>query len=207
MAKDPINGKENLEPWPRPAMASPGERTYLDIDIGRIPASVLYANDMRGVDIAVRGTFPSGTVQTGGLVGLNVVVTPLGTLGRRTSAIYSAVVIGLGGDILTGSYTAGEFEVINTNLGNQCTYGVIQLRVSDDSPGCHPASCYMRLRSVGARNLPNFVSFVNESLASAWNSGRIVRLSTTPKAATHVVQCFVNDVPLYLIASTTAPTD
>jgi hypothetical protein len=35
----------------------------------------------------------------------------------------------------------------------------------------------------------------------------MVLKATTPKAATHVIECIVNNVPLYLIATTTAPTD
>jgi len=214
MAKDYINGEENLEPWPRPAMASPGERTYLDIDIGRIPASVLYANDMAGLAINVVGQFPgpAGT-QTGGLEGLRVSVTPTGTDGRRLAGIYASVNIVVPDqpgvwEVVTGFYCAGEFEVNTINTGDQSIYAVLQLRDinTNVTHGAHAARSFIRLRSSTVPPL-NLFNFANEDVASAHDSGRMVVETGDQLVGTMdvMIRCLVGATPVWLWASSGAP--
>jgi len=179
-----------------------------------IAAGTTYAAATRLAEIIGAGVLP-GTggwpTQTGGLEGLRISLTPTGSGGNRMAGIYSYIHVTGTGDIFTGAYYAGEFHVDSDAAGNQSTYGVIQLKDSNDSTvgGAHPARCFIRIRSDGAVNPLNLFSFVNEDSTSLHDSGRmIVETDHIPGVddTTYVqIRCLVNDIPIWLIATKVAP--
>jgi len=156
---------------------------------------------------------------TEGMVGLLVNVTPLGTGGvYGTGALRAVGIWGLvtvASTSIKGYVCAAEFDVIQTGAPDaggdaRPEYHILKLSNRYTSTCTVSGSrSFIGLRDASSSGyeMPNLFNFMQESVASAWNSGRMVRLSGTPKAATHVVQCRVGGTDFYLIATTTAPTD
>lgn len=174
---------------------------YFDADAGAISGG-----EAHGVDVVFTGTLSTND----GIVGHNVVVTPEGTAGMWASAYYGKVVLTDANDPIPGTgYASGaEFEVTCGSGITPCDIGILTL---NDSVSCahYAGAAYLRLMKYGDTDPINLVNFYHESVSAAHDSGRIIRTSTTPKAATHVVKCVVGsgNTPLYLLATTTAPDD
>jgi hypothetical protein len=214
MSEDYINGQIEL-PGPISGIGGPrGGR--LDVN-PLVLASLLYTTDTAAIKIVAKGTMcgigGTSPVQTGGLVGVQVEVTPLGDVshcnGRRIAGIYavchinSAALAGIY-EVVTGVTAAGEFELDITSTGDAYEVGCICCRANNTSGvGYHPASSFIRIRDAGSVVMPNLFHFVAASGAHA--SGAMIEATAAAPAATFLVKCEVSGTPIYLLATETYP--
>ena len=158
--------------------------------------------------LTATGTFSHGS-QAGTFTGLKISNTVSGSLGMWAMGQYT--VMTETADSLTGFSSAGAFEIAQAGaVTNHHDSAVIDLRDNDSSSGggAHPAGSYIRIRQSGSKNSAtgrmNFANFYSEDEASTYDSNRMLS-ATSAQTQTHSIRCFINDTPIYLMATTTAP--
>jgi hypothetical protein len=196
MSKDYIAGKENLEACPRPAMASSGEQTYLDINVGGIIAGA----EEHGLDIAVAGSLASGS----SLVGLNVVVSPVGALGTWRCAVFGRAAYTVSGG--QGYIDAAEFELFIDAVAVNPEYNVLSLNLIDNGlnpQNCAPHSAYIAFHKYGT-NPARAVLYFDGDTVQAHDTVSLL-CSTSDKAATHMMRILVGDTPYWILMNNVGP--
>jgi hypothetical protein len=196
MAKDTVKGMERLLQCPEPNMPSAGERVYLDINVGGIIAGA----EERGLDLAVAGSLAN----TSALVGLNVVVSPVGALGTWRCAIFGKTVFSVASP--QGYLDAAEFEL---NIGAVVVnpeYNVLSLNLIDNGlnpQNCAPHSAYIAFHNYGT-NPARAVLYFDGDTVQAHDLTSLL-CSTSNLATTHTMRILVGDTPYWILMSNTGP--
>jgi hypothetical protein len=197
MSKDYITGKENLEACPQPALASSGEQTYLDLNVGAVPAGV----EEHGLDIALVGVMAA----TSGLVGLNVAVAPTGGLGSWRCAIFGRTTLSVASP--QGYLDAAEFELAIGAVAVNPDYNVLSLNLIDNGlnpQNCAPHSCYIAMHKYGT-NPARAVLYFDGDAVQAHDLTSLL-CSTADKAATHAMRILIGDTPYWILMSSVGPS-
>lgn len=163
------------------------------------------ATEAHGVDVAATGTLASGK----SLVGLNVVATAAGTAGAWLAGLY--VKGTQPSKMVNGYICAAEFELADTSA-SPADNSVLVLNSTRAHTGS-PAAAYplIMAREYGSTPANVFLRVFGDSGQGALNATDATTLVTqAPNAyeanADCAIRCMVGSTPIWLIATTTAPS-
>ena len=167
-------------------------------------ASGTLAGEHHGVDITVAGACNSSDDN---LVGLNVAVTPTGTLGTWSSGIFAKVTQTV--ESIDGYVCGAEFEVNKSGSITNRNYGVVVLNNGNNIAGAQSSSAFILCREYGSNVLNALVKFGDNASYSATASTDVAVSVSADSAATHKVR-FVTTIAgvataMWFLATTTAP--
>lgn len=167
-------------------------------------ASGTLAGEHHGVDITVAGAC---NTSDDSLVGLNVAVTPTGTLGTWSAGIFAKVTQTV--ESIDGYVCGAEFEVNKSGAITNRNYGVIVLNNGNNIAGSQSSSAFILCREYGSNVLNALVKFGDNASYSASASSAVAVSAAADGAATHKVR-FITTIagvatPMWFLATTTAP--
>ena len=162
------------------------------------------AGEEHAVDITMGGTVNSSDDS---MVGLNVAVTPSGTLGTWASGIFAKVTQTV--ESIDGYISGAEFEVNKSGSITNRVYGVIVLNNGNNIAGAQSSSAFIMCREYGSNVLNALVKFGDNASYSASASEAVAVSVAADGAATHKVR-FITTIagvatPMWFLATTTAP--
>ncbi len=175
------------------------------VSIIQTAANVGAANAVsRGLSVTSTGTFNS-TGQN--LIGVNSVLTPLGTGGNVAVAVYGKVEQSTSQSV-SGYMSGGEFEIANTVTSSAAT--LYPLTLDLNSKGHHGNSAYIQLQDYGTALMPNLLYFAQDEVGGD-GAGTLLSTSSASQDVTtgHImyIKIMVGSTAYWILATDDAPAE
>src|SRR3989344_1424493 len=148
--------------------------------------------EAHGLDVVTTGTM--GT--SGNIVGVNSVLTPVGSGGTWASGVYGKVVQATAQRV-SGYLSGGEFEVSNSfaTASNE----MFPLVLDANSNTYHPNSAYIWAQDFGDAKIPNLIKITGATIGTGNMVQTIVEATV---ASTHSLKIMINGTAYYIPLNT-----